>query len=52
MTSGTQDAMSYNLLRRFSDELLEASIPAEYKDATDAYAIDWTDVESFARPTY
>jgi len=39
-----------NLLQRFSDELLEASVPAEHKDATDAYAVDWTDVESFARP--
>jgi hypothetical protein len=48
MTSHT--AISDNLLQRFSDELLEASIPAEYKDATDAYAADWTDVESFARP--
>ena len=48
MSSGT--AISEDLLRRFSDELLEASISAEYKDATDALAVDWTDVESFARP--
>jgi hypothetical protein len=48
MTSHTE--IGDNLLQRFSDELLEASICAEYKGATDAYAIDWTDVESFARP--
>ena len=47
----SRTAIGDNLLQRFSDELLEASIPAEYKDATDALAIDWTDVESFARPS-
>ena len=33
-----------------ADDLIEASIPAEYKEATTALAVDWTDVESFARP--
>lgn len=37
-------------LQVFCDRLLEASIPAAYKDASRAYAIDWTDVESFSRP--
>ena len=32
------------------DDLLEASIPAEHKDASTALAVDWTDVETFARP--
>ena len=32
------------------DDLLEASIPAEHKDASTALAADWTDVETFARP--
>jgi hypothetical protein len=32
------------------DDLAEASIPAQYKEATRSLAIDWTDVESFARP--
>jgi hypothetical protein len=31
-------------------ELLGASIPALYKDASSSYGVDWTDVESFARP--
>jgi hypothetical protein len=32
------------------DDLLEASIPAAYKDASAALAVDWTDVESWSRP--
>jgi hypothetical protein len=32
------------------DDLLEASIPPEHKDASTALAVDWTDVESFSRP--
>jgi len=37
-------------LQALCDRLLEASIPAAYKDASSAYAVDWTDVESFSRP--
>ena len=32
------------------DDLLEAGIPGQYKDASTALAADWTDVETFARP--
>jgi hypothetical protein len=32
------------------DDLLEASIPAESKDASTSLAVDWTDLESFSRP--
>ena len=32
------------------DTLVEASIPAEHIEGTSALAVDWTDVESFARP--
>ncbi|HWG63419.1 MAG TPA: hypothetical protein VG253_17125 [Streptosporangiaceae bacterium] len=32
------------------DDLLEASIPAVYKNASAALAVDWTDVESWSRP--
>ncbi len=32
------------------DDLLEASIPAPHKDASAALAVDWTDMETFARP--
>jgi len=37
-------------LARTCDDLLEASIPAAYKDASAALAADWTDVESWSRP--
>jgi hypothetical protein len=37
-------------LARTGDDLLEASIPAGYKDASTALAADWTDVETFSRP--
>jgi len=32
------------------DDLLEASIPEEFKDASASLAVDWTDLESFSRP--
>ena len=32
------------------NDLLEASIPDEFKDASTALAVDWTDVETFSRP--
>jgi hypothetical protein len=31
-------------------DLLEASIPDQFKDASTALAVDWTDVETFSRP--
>jgi hypothetical protein len=38
------------VLARVCNDLLEASIPPEHKDASTALAVDWTDVESFSRP--
>jgi hypothetical protein len=38
------------VLARIGDNLLEASIPGQYKDASTALAAGWTDVESFSRP--
>jgi len=32
------------------DDLLEASIPGQYKDASTALAADWTDTETWSRP--
>jgi hypothetical protein len=43
------DGMPTAQLQGFVDALIEASIPADYKDATRAMAVDWTDVETFAR---
>jgi hypothetical protein len=37
-------------LQRICDALLEASIPARFKDTSAALAVDWTDLESFSRP--
>jgi hypothetical protein len=37
-------------LQRICDALLEASIPARFKDASRSLAVDWTDLESFSRP--
>jgi hypothetical protein len=44
------DGKPTDVLQGVVDDLVEASIPAGYNDATAALAIDWTDVESFARP--
>jgi hypothetical protein len=44
------DGQPSDVLGALVDQLIEASIPAEYKEATTALAVDWTDVESFARP--
>jgi hypothetical protein len=38
------------LLCRFADALCEASVPHEYSGATTAYAVDWTDYATWARP--
>jgi hypothetical protein len=32
------------------DDLLEASVPEKFKDASDSLAVDWTDMETFSRP--
>jgi hypothetical protein len=37
-------------LQRLCDQLLEASIPAQFKNASTSLAVDWTDVEAWARP--
>ncbi len=37
-------------LQRARDDLLEVSVPEEFKDASRSLAVDWTDLESFSRP--
>ena len=44
------DGLPSGVLQRACDDLLEASIPEEYKDASTSLAVDWTDMESFSRP--
>jgi hypothetical protein len=36
-------------LQRACDGLLEAAVPAEFKDAGSSLAVDWTDLETFSR---
>ena len=44
------DGLPSGALAAICDDLLEASIPPRYKDASTALAVDWTDVEAFSRP--
>jgi hypothetical protein len=37
-------------LQAACDDLLEASVPGQLKDASRSLAVDWTDLESFSRP--
>jgi hypothetical protein len=37
-------------LQRICDDLLEASVPHEFTQASSSLAVDWTDLESFSRP--
>jgi hypothetical protein len=37
-------------LQAACDQLLEASVPAGFKDASASLAVDWTDLEAFSRP--
>jgi hypothetical protein len=44
------DGLPSARLQRLCDDLLEASIPEEFTDASTSLAVDWTDVETFSRP--
>jgi hypothetical protein len=44
------DGAPSDALARICDDLLEASIPGEYKQASSSLAVDWTDLETFSRP--
>jgi hypothetical protein len=44
------DGLPSGPLQRICDDLLEASVPQEFKDAGRSLAVDWTDLESFSRP--
>lgn len=37
-------------LQGICDDLLEASVPEKFKDASRSLAVDWTDLETFSRP--
>jgi hypothetical protein len=44
------DGLPSPALQAACDDLLEASVPGEFKDASSSLAVDWTDLESFSRP--
>jgi hypothetical protein len=44
------DGLPSGPLQGVCDDLLEASVPEEFKDASASLAVDWTDLESFSRP--
>jgi hypothetical protein len=44
------DGLPSGPLQRICDDLLEASVPQEFKNASTSLAVDWTDLESFSRP--
>jgi hypothetical protein len=44
------DGLPSQALAGICDDLLEASIPDEFKDASRSLAVDWTDLETFSRP--
>ena len=44
------DGLPSPVLQAVCDDLLEASVPEEFKDASTSLAVDWTDLESFSRP--
>jgi hypothetical protein len=44
------DGMPSPALQAICDDLIEASVPAQFRDASRSLAVDWTDLESFSRP--
>ena len=50
LAQGEPDGLPSATLTGICDDLLEASVPGEFKDASRSLAVDWTDLESFSRP--
>jgi hypothetical protein len=48
--TGQPGGLASHQLQAVCDALLEASVPAQFKDASTSLAVDWTDLESFSRP--
>ena len=47
---GEPDGLPSPALQRICDDLLEASVPEEFKEASGSLAVDWSDLASFSRP--
>jgi hypothetical protein len=52
LAKDTPDGTPSAALTAVLDDLLEASIPGEYKTVSASLAADWTDVETFSRPPH
>jgi hypothetical protein len=50
LARGEPDGLPSAALAGICDDLLEASVPGQFKDASASLAVDWTDLESFSRP--
>jgi hypothetical protein len=50
LAAGEPGGLPPPALQAACDDLLEASIPEQLKDASTSLAVDWTDLESFSRP--
>jgi hypothetical protein len=50
LAKDTPDGRPAGALAAICNDLLEASIPSEHKQASSSLAVDWTDVETFSRP--
>jgi hypothetical protein len=44
------DGLPSQALQAVRDNLLEASIPDQFKDTSTSLAVDWTDLDTFSRP--
>jgi hypothetical protein len=44
------DGLPSPALQAICDDLLEASVPGQFTDASRSLAVDWTDLDSFSRP--
>src|SRR5262245_16232760 len=50
LAKGEPDGLPSATLAGICDDLLEASIPDRFTNASTSLAVDWTDLESFSRP--
>ena len=44
------DGLPSQPLQAVCDDLLEASVPEQFKDTSTSLAVDWTDLETFSGP--
>src|ERR1019366_6222032 len=52
LAGGEPGGLPSRALQAICDDLLEASIPDDLKDASTSLAVDWSDLETFSRPPH